>query len=1044
LLVAACGRDDGAIANLEPSSDDATEVPLAEGEFETAHPAGNAGSPTANDFAGHDAIAAENSTDTVAPPQAPGPGALAGAAQDQVEREIEEADIIKVDGDTLYALSQFGGLSVIDLADPNAISLLGRFKVTATPFEMYIRDGVAIVLYNGYGEYTYDEDAALWNWYQTSYVVAIDARSTSDIAELGRFHVPGTIADSRIVGDSLYVAAFENGNCWQCGSDPRTHLLSLDVSDPTAIEQVDELSFEERENGYSWQRSVSATNERLYVAGPTWGGDEPVGSTIQVVDISDASGNMALGDSLEVDGQIQSRWQMDEYDGVLRVISQPMTWRAGDPPPRIETFTIESSDQLTPLGSVAMQIPRNETLRSVRFDGERAYAITAEQMDPLFTIDLSAPENPRQVGELEMPGWVYHMEPRGDRVLGLGYDQGNAEGAITVSLFDVSDMANPTMIERVNFGGDWSSLPEDQDRIHKAFNVLESEGLLLIPFSGWVYGQQAGEGDSDEKVEECESSRHVSGVQLVDWQDDTLLLRGVAPVYGQARRGFIHEQRLLTMSDDRVESFDIGNRDEPEALDTVSLALRANHAATQGGVVTRVGNDWYTNTTELTVSSLAQADNPDAGFTLQLPEIEGHGCYGGSWLNEVIASEDRVYLLWQQYSYDPNTGDNDESSRILTVDVSALDAPQVIGDAAIDFVPGYYGYGGGMVASGQPILESGSTLIFGERRVEQENPEQSERFLRVLDMSEPAAPSLKTVTLPSSGGSTNLLSGGDIVATSHFTQSPTNPERVRFYLDRVDISDSSEPILMAPVNIPGSLLAYDSQSEHALTVSYATLSEDATERDCYEQLGGQFQYPGEDYQNYDWETTVGTCQIMLHTLNLVAIEDDKARLLDSHAFEQGQLIGATSLGDDRLFVSLNNNGYGGTSIGGPPIAAVDIAIGPGFGGIYYGYNSFERGTAPLLVFGGIRSDELEMGSIELETGDSYYGRFDHLVASGQRVVVAAGFRGKLTVVDAADVSDPNVVRQAEVLGWIEDLDVDSGIAVAAMGYDGIQTIRIDD
>jgi hypothetical protein len=235
-------------------------------------------------------------------------------------------------------------------------------------------------------------------------VVALDTRDAAEISVIGKFAVTGNIADSRIVGDVLYVAAYEDGYCWDCSDKPRTNLSSLDVRDPAGISKVDELSFEERQDGYSWRRSVMATDQRLDIAGPTWSatGSEPVGSTIQVV----------------------------------------------------------------------------EMLQSVRFDGSRGYAVTFERTDPLFTLDLSNPAQPRQAGELEMPGWLYHMEPRGDRLLGLGFDQGNAEGAITVSLFDVGDLAKPTMIDRVNFGGDWGSLPEDQDRIHKAFNILDDQGLV--------------------------------------------------------------------------------------------------------------------------------------------------------------------------------------------------------------------------------------------------------------------------------------------------------------------------------------------------------------------------------------------------------------------------------------------------------------------------------------------------------------------------------------------------------------------------------------
>jgi hypothetical protein len=266
------------------------------------------------------------------------------------ERVIQEADIIEIEGDRLYALSQYGGLSVIDVSEPANLRLLGRHKLLASPFEMYIEDGNALVLYNGYGEYAFDEETEQWDWYQTSYLIAIDAREPEAMFERGRFPVTGYIADSRIIGDVLYVVAFEDGYCWGCGEEPRTNLISLDVSRPNAIAQVDALSFEETENTYGWRKSLVSTDERLFIAGPAWGASEqPEGSVIQVVDVSDPAGRMVLGASVELSGQVESRWQMDEYDGVLRVISQPFTWRT-DQVPVVETFTIESSERIVPLG----------------------------------------------------------------------------------------------------------------------------------------------------------------------------------------------------------------------------------------------------------------------------------------------------------------------------------------------------------------------------------------------------------------------------------------------------------------------------------------------------------------------------------------------------------------------------------------------------------------------------------------------------------------------------------------------------------------------
>lgn len=1015
--------------------------PDADGVFESAHPGGDQGAARAGTgTTGGAALGAESadaSTATGSPATTVPP--MSAANDTDVARDIEEADIVKFEGTRLYALSRVGGLSVIDVADPANMSLLGRFKVNAEPFEMYVRDGIAMVLYNGYGEYEYDEDEDVYSYYQTSYVMGIDTTSPESIAELGRYHVPGYISDSRIVGNVLYVVAHEYSGCWGCDQGPRTNLISVDVTEPSAMSLVDELSIEDRENEWSWERSVEATDERLFIAGPNWGGgNEPEGSTIQIVDISDPSGVMMAGATVAVNGQIQSRWQMNEHDGVLRVISQPFIWRSDDAPPRIETYAVASSAQLEPLASVAMVIPRNESLRSVRFDGARGYAITAEQMDPLFTIDLSDPTAPRQVGELEMPGWVYHMEPRGDRVLGLGYDQGNEDGAITVSLFDVSDLANPTMLRRVNFGGDWGSLPEDQNRIHKAFTILDDASLVLVPFSGWDY--------SEQNDVECSPGRYLSGVQMIDWDDDTLVLRGAAPVTGQARRGRLVSDRLLTMSDDRVESFDIANRDAPAALDRVSLALRADRATIHGNVVTRLGQDWYTGSNEITVTTLADANNPDKGVTIPLPQIsETESCYSYSYLSDVLTSDDDVYLLYQRQEWDPNGSKSTQSFRAITIDATSA---QIVGNAEIgSTVSDGYWWTYGIVDDAPATLNDGTTLILSRHEATYDNMGNTatvRRSIDIVDMSDPAAPSTVTVDMPSSQGTTGLRRSGDVVATSHFVQSPSTNGSVRFFLDRVDISDPASPQRLPAVNIPGSLIAYDAESEHALTVDYRTETEPATARVCNEQLYGGWNPPNNDYSNYDYERTVGTCFWVLHTLRLVAIEDGKARILDSYGFARGEGIGSTSLGDDRLFVALGGNYYYGAGVA---IGAATIDIAPGFGGgryYYYPFYSFAHSTAPLHVFGGIRGEELTLGTVELDTGDNYYGSFPYLLASGHNAVVSTGFQGKLAVVDASDAATPKVAREIDVSGWISSISMDNGVAIAAMGTDGIQTIRVDD
>src|SRR5690606_16037981 len=127
------------------------------------------------------------------------------------ERAIEEADIIQLQDQRLYALSRYGGLSVIDVAARDRLTLLGRFKTDAQPFEMYLRGNVVLGLFNEYGSYVERGDS--WEWVSTSRLLTLDVSNPADIRVLADKMLPGNISDSRIVGDVLYVVTHENGYC---------------------------------------------------------------------------------------------------------------------------------------------------------------------------------------------------------------------------------------------------------------------------------------------------------------------------------------------------------------------------------------------------------------------------------------------------------------------------------------------------------------------------------------------------------------------------------------------------------------------------------------------------------------------------------------------------------------------------------------------------------------------------------------------------------------------------------------------------------------
>jgi MYXO-CTERM domain-containing protein len=503
------------------------------------------------------------------------------------ERAIAEADIIQLDssraGARLFAMSKSGTVSIVDVSTPAHLALLAQTRLAGRPFEMYRRGNFLITMANAAVDVRGSEYTAQYQAQpdpNSSSLVSVLDSNDPGLRRLGTLSVPGEIADSRIVGDVLYLASYENAACYRCSTKPRTLVTSFDISDASNIRQVDQASFESNAPdsynlawGTNWKRSIFVTDQRLYIGGHadidpstynTYGQTSANEGIIDVLDITDPHGKLGHGARLSVGGAILSRWQMDELGGVFRVVSQAGAGRTGNGTamPQVATFRVASAESFTKLGLMTLKLPRQEGLRTVRFDGTRAYAITYNQTDPLFTIDLSDPAAPVQRGELFMPGFMFHLEPHGDRVIGLGIDRGDPQGSLNVSLFDVSDMAHPTMMKRASFATahiseDYeilnSEVAEDQDRIQKAFRVLPfpglDQGLVVVPFDALV----------PQGKETCANPG--GGVQLIAWTNDTLEKKALLPVPGNPRRAFTHNGEIITVSDSNVRSFsaaDIG------------------------------------------------------------------------------------------------------------------------------------------------------------------------------------------------------------------------------------------------------------------------------------------------------------------------------------------------------------------------------------------------------------------------------------------------------------------------------------------------------
>lgn len=251
--------------------------------------------------------------------------------------------------------------------------------------------------------------------------------------------------------------------------------------------------------------TVYANADALYLASPHWWWWPEPGQTdytyLYKFDLSGPKAKFVAGGG--VNGVAFSQFALDEYQGKLRIATQVDTLQESPDSP---WGTWQTTNQLAVLeqngsaleqvGSVS-DIAKGEWLTSARFDGPRAYLSTYLYTDPFFTFDLSDPAHPRKVGKLKVPGESSYVQPIDDtHVLAIGQDwntttDGTVDSSqgipLQLSLFDVSDLSNPTLVAQtqVGVGYSWSEAEWD----HKAFNWYPQKKLLAIPFSDWIPNQ---------------------------------------------------------------------------------------------------------------------------------------------------------------------------------------------------------------------------------------------------------------------------------------------------------------------------------------------------------------------------------------------------------------------------------------------------------------------------------------------------------------------------------------------------------------------------
>ncbi|MEM4615333.1 MAG: beta-propeller domain-containing protein [Desulfurococcaceae archaeon] len=194
---------------------------------------------------------------------------------------------------------------------------------------------------------------------------------------------------------------------------------------------------------------------------------------------------------------------------------------------------VVSLDSLTIRG-VLKHLASGERIYAARLIKNTLFLVTFRQVDPLFAIDLSNPENPKVLGYLKIPGFSEYLHPLpGDTLLGVGRED---PSNLKISLFDVKNPAN--MSEVVKIVINMASSPALQD--HHAVTVDPDYNHVYIPIA--LYRAMRGE--------------EPTGIAVVYFENSALQLKAILSHPGATRALYIGNE-LYTVSSSSIRVFNV-------------------------------------------------------------------------------------------------------------------------------------------------------------------------------------------------------------------------------------------------------------------------------------------------------------------------------------------------------------------------------------------------------------------------------------------------------------------------------------------------------
>ncbi|MCP8307925.1 MAG: beta-propeller domain-containing protein [archaeon] len=424
---------------------------------------------------------------------------------------VDEADVVKTDGEFLYVVSG-SSIYILRAYPPEQAEILSKIALNETySLEIYVNGGRLAVLGKHYQYYPLPmipeynpKDIIIYPYAEESFIKVYDISDRENPVLKRTISLNGTISGSRMIGNYVYAvfnqpATLPSGN----ETDFEVNLPKIAVNSTVIEVQPTEISYIDVPNFFYYFTTIVAVNIQDDVQEPTY---EPIltgvtssmyvslnniylvvpNTNMLILSVGEEANEETLVYRIKLDeekivfeakgsvsGYVLNQFSMDEYNGFFRIATTKWTIDSSENNLYILDMSLNIVGKLEGLAS-------GERIYSARFMGERCYLVTFRQVDPFFVIDLYNPAEPKVLGYLKIPGFSGYLHPYDENhIIGVGIE----ENKVKLSLFDVTNVIAP--IEKAKFvvPSDWSSTPVLYD--HKAFLFDKSKQLLALPVSIW-------------------------------------------------------------------------------------------------------------------------------------------------------------------------------------------------------------------------------------------------------------------------------------------------------------------------------------------------------------------------------------------------------------------------------------------------------------------------------------------------------------------------------------------------------------------------------